>query len=167
MGTHPIFESDFDCLTERMSEEKRKRKKEYSSNDRCYRCGLKGHYGYDCDMIHGKSLQSEKSYRNKRPIHERNVFNNDDKCYECGESGHYGYDCQVRLKGIRSGQRVEQKGRASPTYDDYDPNMPERGFRRRSSSRSRSRSRSPIKKEEKVEKEEVKIKSKNVRNIQN
>ena len=39
---------------------KKNKKKGFSSEDRCYRCGLKGHYGYDCDKFHGRSLKSEK-----------------------------------------------------------------------------------------------------------
>ena len=43
-----------------MGDSEKKKKKGFSSEDRCYRCGLRGHYGYDCDKFHGRSLKSEK-----------------------------------------------------------------------------------------------------------
>merc|ERR1712021_22329 len=57
MGTHPIFESDFDCLTENMSEGKRPRwvdvltrrqKETNKTNVKCQKCLQLGHWSYEC-----------------------------------------------------------------------------------------------------------------------
>merc|ERR1712018_803680 len=59
MGTHPIFESDFDCLTVLiiMSEGKRPRwidvisrrqKESNKSNVKCQKCLELGHWSYEC-----------------------------------------------------------------------------------------------------------------------
>lgn len=143
-------------------DEKEPENKKFSEKDRCYRCGLQGHYGYDCDKFHGKSTRSEKVRKHKRS------YKDDDKCYECGVEGHYGYDCPERILRVREGELEANKkisGRASPRYDDY-----------KIESRDRSRSRSPAhqnrrprhkSRSDKDEKIIAKSKSKNVRNIRN
>merc|ERR1712131_501157 len=109
-----------------------------------------------------------------------------DVCFECGQRGYYGYDCVNRMKKIRRGEyKDDQKGRGSPTYEDYSPSQsPTRSaVRYRNYSRSRSRSRSPISERKKtdiekppvknqkdIEPEEgikIKRKSKNIQNIKN
>jgi len=126
----------------------------FSDQHRCYRCGIKGHYGYDCDLLNGKTAKSEKKKTKK-------FFEPDHTCYECGKKGHYAYDCVKRLIREREGdfkKGEKPSGRASPTYDEYfyDENgvVPK-------SSRSRDRSRSPQRPIE----VKIKRKSKNIQNI--
>merc|ERR1712130_77450 len=156
MGTHPIFESDFDCLTEcRTGKKIRRRKKRFRRRTDVSAAASRDITGYDCSQHNGMSNAPEKRKAKGK------AFEPTHTCYECGKSGHYAYDCVRRLTRERSGQYKKgemPRGRASPTYDDYKGDRP---IRRR----SRSRSPKPKPKPPAESGMKLKRKSKNVQNI--
>merc|ERR1712113_382298 len=103
MGTHPIFESDFDCLTDMSDEE----------ND----------IAYSVDKGKAKGPQGEYSVDGRNSEDQRDASHgNTDKstlfgCKKCGYPGHLSYECR---NGVKSGAYSMVLDLSSTSSDDED-----------------------------------------------
>ncbi|XP_061574818.1 serine and arginine rich splicing factor 7a isoform X2 [Cololabis saira] len=117
-------------------------RRQFDPNDRCYQCGDRGHYAYDCyrSRTHSRSRSRSRSRGRRYRSHSRSRSRSRSRSYSNSRSRRRSPSYSRRRS--RSGSPVRSKSRTPVRSRSRSRSRSGTAPRRRSVSRSRSRSRS-------------------------
>ena len=100
-----------------------------SSNNKCFKCGRKGHYANECYSNTSIDNADERCFKCGRKGHYANEcysntsIDNTERCFKCGRKGHYANECYSNTSIDNTDERCFKCGRkghyANECYSKY------------------------------------------------